>query len=65
MVSLSHHRKSCRGLRFSQSGERLFTVSKDKSLQMVDMNAGTVAQKIKKAHEFVTICIRYLTIKAM
>ena len=33
----------------------LFTASKDKSLQAVDMNTGGVAHSIKKAHKYVSI----------
>ena len=32
----------------------LFTASKDKSLQAVDMNTGGVAHAIKKAHKYVS-----------
>lgn len=31
----------------------LFTASKDKSLQAVDMNSGAVAHAINKAHKYV------------
>ena len=31
----------------------LMTVSKDKSVQAVDMNTGSVCRAIKKAHEYV------------
>ena len=51
VMTLNHHKKACRAIRFSASGERLFTASKDKSLQMIDVNQGAVAQSLKKAHE--------------
>jgi len=34
----------------------LFTASKDKSVQAVDMNSGAVAHAINKAHKYVVLC---------
>ena len=50
LLSLGHHKKGCRAVRFSPAGESLFSVSKDKSLQMVDLDQGTVKHCIKQAH---------------
>lgn len=50
LMILKHHKKACRAVHFSPTGDRLFTASKDKSLQMVDVSQGTVAQSINKAH---------------
>lgn len=51
LMKLTHHKKSCRGLKFSApEGRKLFTISKDKSLQVIDMEKGAVSQAIKKAH---------------
>lgn len=33
----------------------LFTASKDKSLQAVDMNTGGIAHSVKKAHKYVKL----------
>ncbi|KAK3577747.1 hypothetical protein CHS0354_015784 [Potamilus streckersoni] len=46
-----HHKKSCRSLRFSPSGEELHSVSKDKSIKCLDLNTGKLKRKIKNAHE--------------
>ncbi|XP_064636952.1 WD repeat-containing protein 55-like isoform X2 [Lineus longissimus] len=50
-MTLNHHKKACRKLKFSTSGERLYTASKDKSLQIIDLNHGKVFHKFMKAHE--------------
>ena len=36
----------------------LFTASKDKSVQAVDMNSGAVAHAINKAHRYVLCCVK-------
>ncbi|XP_076446005.1 WD repeat-containing protein 55-like [Babylonia areolata] len=46
-----HHKKSCRAVRFSPGGRRLYTVGKDKSLWCVDVDTGGIRRKIKPAHE--------------
>ncbi|XP_045203971.2 LOW QUALITY PROTEIN: WD repeat-containing protein 55-like [Mercenaria mercenaria] len=51
LMKLSHHKKSCRVVRFSPSGEELHTASKDKSFNSIDLNTGTVKRKVKSAHE--------------
>ncbi|CAH1777728.1 unnamed protein product, partial [Owenia fusiformis] len=51
LMTLKHHKKACRAVKFSPNGERLFTASKDKSIQMVDLNTGTVVKNIQKAHD--------------
>lgn len=50
VMSLNHHQKACRGLQFNDSGDRLFTVSSDKSLQIID-GTGNVILNIEDAHE--------------
>lgn len=51
-MTLGHHKKACRGLKFNApEGNKLYTISKDKSLQVVDVDRGAVCQAIKKAHE--------------
>jgi WD40 repeat protein len=51
LMTLKHHKKACRCLRFSNNGEELYTASKDKSVQIVDLNTGSVKHKFKRAHE--------------
>ena len=52
-MTFEHHKKACRAVRFSADGQELFTASKDKSIQIVDLNTGVVKHKISKAHEYV------------
>ncbi|KAH9508247.1 WD domain repeat-containing protein 55 [Bulinus truncatus] len=47
----AHHKKTCRALRFSEDGRRLFSASKDKSIYCVDVETGKLKRKIKNAHE--------------
>ena len=51
LISLKHHKKSVRCLRFAPDGTKLLSVSKDQSLQVVDMREGKVCKKIAEAHE--------------
>jgi len=51
LMSFNGHKKSCRRVRFNSDGSQLISASKDKSIQVVDMSAGSVAAKIKDAHE--------------
>lgn len=51
LMTLDHHKKSCRCLCFSEDGNQMFTASKDKSLCCIDMNTGTESWSKKKAHE--------------
>ncbi|XP_061104530.1 WD repeat-containing protein 55 isoform X2 [Conger conger] len=48
--SSGHHLKSCRELAFSQDGQKLFSVSKDKSIHIMDVEAGKLVSRITKAH---------------
>ena len=50
LMNLEHHKKACRALKFSNDGIHLYTASKDKSIQVVDLNTGSIQQKIKGAH---------------
>ena len=52
-MSFNGHQKSCRRVRFSADGSQLVSASKDKSIQVIDMAAGSVTAKIKDAHEYV------------
>lgn len=51
LMSFNGHKKSCRRVRFNSDGSQLVTASKDKSVQVFDMAAGSVTAKIKDAHE--------------
>ena len=48
--SSGHHLKSCREIAFSGDGEKLFSVSKDKCVHMMDVEAGKLVTRIQKAH---------------
>ncbi|MCL4126644.1 UNVERIFIED_CONTAM: hypothetical protein GTU68_064733 [Idotea baltica] len=47
----SHHKKSCRQICFNADGKILYTVSKDKSLAVVDAESAAVKLHFKDAHE--------------
>ncbi|XP_033112946.1 WD repeat-containing protein 55-like [Anneissia japonica] len=51
LLQINAHKKSCRGLAFSQDGNLLFTISKDKSIRVVDVESGAVKYQMLKAHE--------------
>lgn len=59
LLHLTHHRTSCRKLRFSADGSVLITGSKDQSLCMVDLNSGAVSQRLPEAHSaaIYSLCI--------
>ncbi|XP_058947791.2 WD repeat-containing protein 55-like [Pocillopora verrucosa] len=61
LLELHHHKKACRALTFSLDGLYLYTGSKDKSLQAVDMNSGAVAHSIVKAHNSPVYCMKVIT----
>ncbi|XP_048851057.1 WD repeat-containing protein 55 [Brienomyrus brachyistius] len=48
--SSGHHLKSCREVAFSQDGMKLFSVSKDKSVHIMDVEEGKLVSRIPKAH---------------
>ncbi|XP_007899191.1 WD repeat-containing protein 55 [Callorhinchus milii] len=48
--SSGHHLKSCRKLDFSSDGQQLFTVSKDKSIHIHNVEGGKLVTRIPKAH---------------
>ncbi|XP_023679334.1 WD repeat-containing protein 55 isoform X1 [Paramormyrops kingsleyae] len=48
--SSGHHLKSCREVAFSQDGLKLFSVSKDKSVHIMDVEEGKLVTRIPKAH---------------
>ncbi|KTG38980.1 hypothetical protein cypCar_00028769 [Cyprinus carpio] len=48
--SSGHHLKSCRKVLFSADGQKLFSVSKDKAVHILDAEAGKLLTRIPKAH---------------
>ncbi|XP_053096355.1 WD repeat-containing protein 55 isoform X2 [Pangasianodon hypophthalmus] len=48
--SSGHHLKSCRKVAFTSDGEKLFSVSKDKAVHIMDVVAGKLVKRIPKAH---------------
>ncbi|KAI8886283.1 WD40 repeat-like protein [Backusella circina FSU 941] len=44
-------KKSCRGVEFTDDGSHLFAISRDKSIQALDVSTGRVLYKIRKAHK--------------
>ncbi|KAM5170822.1 WD repeat-containing protein 55 [Mantella aurantiaca] len=49
--SSGHHLKSCRDSAFSTDGQQLFTVSKDKSIHILNVEEGKLVNRITKAHD--------------
>jgi len=48
--SSGHHLKSCRKVAFTQDGCHLYSVAKDKSVHIMDVEAGKLVKRITKAH---------------
>ncbi|XP_051894072.1 WD repeat-containing protein 55 isoform X2 [Pristis pectinata] len=48
--SSGHHLKSCRKVAFTDNGEELVTVSKDKSIHILNVESGKLVTRIPKAH---------------
>ncbi|NWY92102.1 WDR55 protein, partial [Loxia curvirostra] len=55
--SSGHHLKSCRDVAFSQDGQKLFTVSKDKSIHILTAEEGRLETRFPKAHEAALNCV--------
>ncbi|XP_064608156.1 WD repeat-containing protein 55-like isoform X2 [Liolophura sinensis] len=51
LMTLPHHKKACRCVRFSPDGGKLFTASKDRSIKTLDLNACSTERNFTKAHE--------------
>ncbi|XP_056884001.1 WD repeat-containing protein 55 [Takifugu flavidus] len=49
--SSGHHMKSCRQVRFSADGRKLFSVSRDKAVHLLDVERGQLETRIRGAHE--------------
>lgn len=48
--SSGHHLKSCRQLRFTADGEKLYSVSRDKAVHQLDVERGQLVTRIRGAH---------------
>lgn len=48
-------KRSCRGLATSGSGDRLYTVTKDKTMHEIDTSTGAILNTTIDAHEFVCL----------
>lgn len=48
--SSGHHLKSCRQVRFSADGLKLFSVSRDKAIHLLDVERGQLVTRIRGAH---------------
>uniref|UniRef100_A0A3B3ZJC6 WD repeat-containing protein 55 n=1 Tax=Periophthalmus magnuspinnatus TaxID=409849 RepID=A0A3B3ZJC6_9GOBI len=48
--SSGHHMKSCRAVRFSADGQKLFSVSRDKAVHVLDAESGKLVTRIRGAH---------------
>ncbi|RVE60851.1 hypothetical protein OJAV_G00185170 [Oryzias javanicus] len=48
--SSGHHLKSCRQVRFSADGLKLFSVSRDKAVHQLDVERGQLVSRIRGAH---------------
>ncbi|XP_042646107.1 WD repeat-containing protein 55 isoform X1 [Tyto alba] len=55
--SSGHHLKSCRDVGFSQDGQKLFTVSKDKSIHVLTVEEGRLETRFPKAHGSALNCV--------
>ncbi|KAM6251763.1 WD repeat-containing protein 55 [Porphyrio hochstetteri] len=55
--SSGHHLKSCRDVAFSQDGQKLFTVSKDKSIHILTVEEGRLETHFPKAHGSALNCV--------
>lgn len=48
--SSGHHLKSCRQVRISEDGLKLYSVSRDKAVHQLDMERGQLVSRIRGAH---------------
>ncbi|XP_025923663.1 WD repeat-containing protein 55 [Apteryx rowi] len=55
--SSGHHLKSCRDVAFSLDGQKLFTVSKDKSIHILTVEDGRLETRFSKAHSSALNCV--------
>lgn len=49
--SSGHHMKSCRQVRFSADGLKLYSVSRDKAVHLLDAEKGQLVTRIRGAHD--------------
>ncbi|KAK1343371.1 hypothetical protein QTO34_016151 [Cnephaeus nilssonii] len=58
--SSGHHLKSCRAVVFSEDGQKLVTVSKDKAIHVLDVEQGRLERRISKAHGLLLVDMNVL-----
>lgn len=49
--SSGHHVKSCRQVRFSADGQKLYSVSRDRALHLLDVERGRLLSRVRGAHQ--------------
>lgn len=49
--TLGHHKKTCRDIEFSHSGDKMMTASKDHSICICDAESGNIVRRILRAHD--------------
>ncbi|CAB4376841.1 uncharacterized protein OCT59_018778 [Rhizophagus irregularis] len=57
VLSIRPHKKSCRGLEFNHDGASLFSVSKDRSIQVINLETGKIFVKKADSHDYPINCI--------
>ncbi|RIA89177.1 WD40-repeat-containing domain protein [Glomus cerebriforme] len=57
VLSICPHKKSCRGLEFSHDGASLFSISKDRSIQVINLETGEILVKKVDSHDYPINCI--------
>ncbi|KAK5646786.1 hypothetical protein RI129_005250 [Pyrocoelia pectoralis] len=60
LESLELHVEACRGIDFSTDGKHLFSISKDKSIMLTDVETGKLFKFYDNAHEVPPYCIKSL-----
>uniref|UniRef100_T2M5J7 WD repeat-containing protein 55 n=1 Tax=Hydra vulgaris TaxID=6087 RepID=T2M5J7_HYDVU len=61
LLTLKQHKKACRSVLFSKTGDKLYSCSKDKSIKVTDMNTGSVLHDKQKAHEKPINCMEIIS----
>ena len=56
--SSGHHMKSCRQVRFTADGLKLYSVSRDKAVHLMDVERGQLVSRIRGAHGSPINCLQ-------
>jgi len=51
LLNLRPHKKACRGVQFTEDGQRLYTISTDTSIKEIDLNSSKISWGQGKAHD--------------